>query len=392
MRADIAIIGAGIVGSAAAYFLAKHPALRGRKIVLIERDKGFGEGSTARSAGGLRQQFSTPENILLSQATLSMLRDAKGMFGADADVAFREQGYLLLASPHGAHVLRENHDVQQASGADIRLLAPEALEAAFPWLACDGVALGAFGASGEGWFDPPSLAALLRKGAREAGVDLVEGEVAQIEMADGKVDHLRLASGARIAAGALVIAAGAWSGHVAGLAGVSLPVVPRKRFIYVLDCREASEALRRAPLTVDPGGVWFRPEGRMFICGKSPEENAEPVAADLDAVDHDFFEAEIWPALAARVPAFEGLKVVSAWAGFYDYNMLDQNAVIGRHPEIGNLYLAAGFSGHGAQQGPAAGRAIAELIGDGRFTTINLSRFGFERIAQNLPLLERNVI
>ena len=113
---------------------------------------------------------------------------------------------------------------------------------------------------------------------------------------------------------------------------MQLPVEPRKRFVYVIDCREASEALHLAPLTVDPSGVWFRPEGRVFLCGKSPEEDEEPPIGDLDAIDHAFFEQQVWPQLAARVPAFESIKVVNAWAGYYDYNTLDQNAVIGPHP------------------------------------------------------------
>ena len=136
-----------------------------------------------------------------------------------------------------------------------------------------------------------------------------------------------------------------------------LPVEPRKRYVYVIDCREASEALHRAPLTVDPSGVWFRPEGRFFLCGKSPEESEEPPAADLDAIDHAFFESEVWPQLAARVPAFESVKVVNAWAGYYDYNTLDQNAVIGPHPRARQPLLrqrllgtrrAAGRGGAGA--------------------------------------------
>jgi glycine/D-amino acid oxidase-like deaminating enzyme len=152
------------------------------------------------------------------------------------------------------------------------------------------------------------------------------------------------------------------------------------------------DALRAAPLTVDPTGVWFRPEGRVFICGRSPEPDREPDAADLDAIDYAFFEGAVWPVLAARVPAFEAVKVVNAWAGFYDYNTLDRNAVIGPHPEIENLYFATGFSGHGAQQAAAAGRAIAELIAGGAYRTIDLGRFGYERIAERAPLPERNVI
>ena len=179
---------------------------------------------------------------------------------------------------------------------------------------------------------------------------------------------------------------------MAALAGIELPVEPRKRFVYVLDCRAAPESLHAAPLTVDPSGVWFRPEGRFFLSGLSPEEDDEPAADNLDDIDHAFFEEQVWPVLATRVPAFEAVKVVNAWAGFYDYNTLDQNAIIGAHPQIGNFYFANGFSGHGLQQAAAAGRAISELIAHGRFRTIDLTRFGYERIARGEPLFELNVI
>lgn len=389
--ADVVIVGGGIVGSAVAYFLSAEAAFAGRRIVIVERDPSYAEASTARSAGGLRQQFSTPENIAMSQFTLSLVRQLKPTFGPEADVGFREQGYLVLAAEADRTLLAENVALQQAHGADIVLLEPAELTRRFPWLATEGVAAAGFGRSGEGWLDPPSLAALLRNAARARGVTVMHDRVTAIE-AKGRIEAVRLAGGLRIACGALVNAAGPWAGALAALAGVALPVEPRKRYIYVIDCREAPEALHRAPLTVDPSGVWFRPEGRFFICGKSPEEGREPPARDLEAIDHDFFDSEVWPRLARRVPAFAAIKVVNAWAGYYDYNTLDQNAVIGAHPDLANLYFANGFSGHGAQQGAAAGRAVAELIAHGRFTTIDLTRLGYGRIAAGRPLLERNVI
>jgi FAD-dependent oxidoreductase domain-containing protein 1 len=391
-RADVLIVGGGIVGSAVAYFLSIDPAFQGRRIVIVERDTGYREASTARSAGGLRQQFSTPENIALSQATLAMFRRLKTIFGAEADVGFREQGYLILASDGGAAVLGENAQLQRTHGADTALLQPNTLARTFPWISTEGVAAGAFGQSGEGWFDPPSFAALLSKAALARGVALVRDEVAAVDVDGTRITGVRLASGNSIACDALVNAAGPWAGAIAKLAGVYLSVEPRKRYVYVVDCREPPPGLHQAPLTVDPSGVWFRPEGRLFICGKSPEPDQEPPAGDLNAIDHAFFDAEVWPQLAVRVPAFEAVKVVNAWAGYYDYNTLDQNAVIGAHPGLPNFYFANGFSGHGAQQGAPAGRAIAELIVHGRFTTLDLSRLGYARIAANAPFTERNVI
>lgn len=389
--ADVVIAGGGIVGSAVAYFLSTDAASRGRRIVLIERDPGYREASTARSAGGIRQQFSTPENIAMSQVTLGMFRQLRAIFGADADVAFREQGYLIMAPPDGQALLAENVALQQSMGADIALLDVAEIGRRFPWLATDGMAAAGFGQTGEGWFDPTSLAMLFRKAAAANGVSIVHDRVTAIGVR-GRIETVALASGKTIACHNLVNAAGAWAGALSALAGVKLPVEPRKRFVYVIDCREASDALHLAPLTVDPSGVWFRPEGRVFLCGKSPEENEEPPVGDLDAIDHIFFEQQVWPQLAARVPVFESVKVTNAWAGYYDTNTLDQNAVIGPHPEVPNFFFANGFSGHGAQQAAAAGRAIAELVGHGAFQTLDLTRLGYARIVNNAPLAERNVI
>ena len=384
--ADVVIVGGAVVGSAVAYFLAAK-GYAGR-IVVVERDTSFATCATARSAGGIRAQFSTPENIKLSRASLAIIRE----LGLENEVAFREQGYLILATKQGRATLETNHAVQSFEGADIVLENAAALQIRFPWLALDGIDCGAFGRSGEGWIDPASLMSALRRMARERGVEVVQGEVTGVQTTLDRVSFVTISGTRRIACGALVDAAGAQAGSLALMAGLALPVEPRKRYVYVVDCRDAQPSLAHAPLTVDPTGVWFRPEGRTFIAGRSPDSGQEPTDLDLDLIDHAYFDAEIWPVLAQRVPAFEALKVINAWAGHYDYNTFDQNGVIGAHPTIGNFYFANGFSGHGLQQAPAVGRAIAELIVDGRYTTIDLTRLGYERIARGAPLAELNVI
>lgn len=386
---DVVIVGGGVVGSASAHYLRKN-GFTG-SIALVEKDTSWAFGCTARSVGGLRQQFSTPENIHLSKFGVTLVKNLKQEFGPDADIGFKEQGYLICASPEGLAILEENHAVQIANGADNVLLRGDELAARFPWLVTEGIAAGCFGLSGEGWVDPYMFAALFRKAAIARGVELIQDEVTGVTREGNRITGVTLATGGALACGTLVNAAGTGAGKLAGMAGIELPVGPRKRYVYVLDCPAATEALRKAPLTVIPGGVYFRPEGRNFLAGLSPEEHQEPDNLDWE-VDHAWFEEMIWPALAERIPLFEAIKVISAWVGHYDYNALDQNAVIGPHPEVTNFLFANGFSGHGLQQGPAAGNAISELVIDGRYRTIDLARFGFARIRNDQPLFEKNVI
>lgn len=386
---DIVIVGGGIVGSASAYYLRKH-GFSG-SIAMVEKDTTWQFGCTARSAGGLRQQFSTPENIALSTFGIGLVKSLQQEFGPGADVGFKEHGYLICAADESLAVLEENHAVQIAHGADNVLLRGRDLAARFPWLVADGIAAGCFGLSNEGWIDPYMLASLFRKAAVARGVDLIQGEVTGLARAGSRISGVTLASGEAMGCGTLVNAAGAGAGALANLAGIALPVGPRKRYVYVIDCPAATEALHKAPLTVLPGGIYFRPEGRNFLSGLSPDEHEEPAQFDWE-VDHAWFEERIWPGLAERVPLFEAIKVISAWTGHYDYNAFDQNAVIGPHPDVTNFLFANGFSGHGLQQGPATGNAIAELVLHGEYRTIDLTRFGYDRITLNAPLYEKNVI
>lgn len=387
-QADILIVGGAIVGSSVAYFL-REEGFAG-SIALVERDPQFAHAATTLSCASIRQQFSIPENIRLSQFTLRLFRELKQRFGADADIAFREKGYLILAGEKGLPVLRANHAVQVAEGADIVLEDAGALRRRFSWLATGGIAAGAYGRSGEGWFDAHALLALLRRSLRPRDIDLVHAEVTAIAPLAAGGFRVTLADGPTIEAGMLVNAAGPNAGRVAAMAGFGLPVEPRKRSVFVFEARERFEDM---PLLVDPSGIYVRPEGSVYIAGGAEQEEGE-AAADPDDFEPDWplFEDAIWPVLAERIPAFEAIRPGRAWAGHYDYNVLDQNAVIGPHPERGDFLFCNGFSGHGLQQAPAAGKALAEWIVHGAWRTVDCSAFGYPRIAEKRPFRELNVI
>ena len=201
---------------------------------------------------------------------------------------------------------------------------------------------------------------------------------------------VNLDNGERLEAGIVINAAGPNAGKVAALAGIKLPVEPRKRSVFVFEARDRFDDM---PLLVDPSGIYVRPEGSVYLTG-----GAEPEATDGPADPADFdpdwplFEDVIWPVLATRIPAFEAIKPTRAWAGHYDYNTLDQNAVIGPHPDIANFLFANGFSGHGLQQAPAVGKALAELVVHGAYRTVDCTAFGYERIAAGRAFRELNVI
>jgi FAD-dependent oxidoreductase domain-containing protein 1 len=388
VRYDVVIIGGAIVGSSVAYYL-REEGFSG-SIALIDRDPQFAHAATTLSCASIRQQFSIPENIRLSQFTLGLFRRLKEEFGADADIGFRENGYLILSTDEGLPVLEANHAAQEAEGADIVIEDAETLVRRFPWLSSEGISAGAFGRTGEGWFDAHAYLQLFRKALRTKNIDFVNASVIGIEREGDRLTAVRLDNGERLEAGTVVNAAGPNAGKVSALAGIALPVEPRKRSVFVFEARDKFPDM---PLIVDPSGIYVRPEGAVYITGGAEQEEGETAADPGDfEPGWPLFEETIWPVIATRVPAFEAIKATRAWAGHYDYNTLDQNAVIGPHPDIRNFIFANGFSGHGLQQAPAVGRAIAELIVHGGYRTIDCSAFGYERIRENRPYRELNVI
>lgn len=389
---DVLIAGGGVVGSSVAYFLASSADADRLRIGVVEPDPGYSTSSTALSVGGIRHQFSTRENILLSLFATEFVRSAPELLrvhGEAPALGFAENGYLFLATEPGKGVLESNHALQVSLGADVRLLPPEDLSDRFSWLETGDLAAGSLGLQGEGWIDPYSLLQAFRKKALALGVEYLEDRVEGLEVRQGKVSTVHLASGRSWRVGGVVNAAGPRARGVAAMAGIEdLPVFPRKRFVYRVHC---TQSLPAAPLTIDPSGVYFRPEGPDFLCGVSPPASRDPDTLDLE-MEYDLFQEIVWPALAHRVPAFERLKLGSSWAGHYAVNTEDQNAILGPHPEISNFLFANGFSGHGLQQSPGVGRALAEWILHGEYRTIDFTRFGFHRFAAGELIQEENVV
>jgi glycine/D-amino acid oxidase-like deaminating enzyme len=387
---DVIIAGGAAAGSAAAYFLTANPDFNG-KVLVVEKDFTYQRCATTLSAASIRHQFSTPENIQMSQFGTRFLRDfghALAVDGVEPDAAFHEAGYLFLATPAGLDVLHENHATQKTMGADVVLLDPAQLAQRFPWLNTEGLAAGSLGLSGEGWLDAYGMMQGLRRKAIQQGARYIENTVTGVQREGRRVIGVTLDDGTRLECGTLINTAGTGAPALARLAGIALPVEARKRCVFHFQC---PVPLPDCPMVIDPSGAYFRPEGNGFIGGISPDEAHDPECFDFD-VQHEIFEEVLWPLLAQRVPAFEALRRLNAWAGHYDMNTVDHNVIIGAHPDVDNLLFANGFSGHGMQQSPAVGRALSELVTWGGFRTLDLSRLGWARILENRPIIEKNVV
>ena len=394
-HADVAIVGGGVMGAATACFLARD---HGARVVVLERDPSHARASSALSASSIRQQFSQPVNIALSLWSVAFLRRVAQELAVAGEmppqISLVEPGYLYLAgSTDGAATLRRLHPLQTAAGAQIAPLDPQAMAQRWPWLHTSDLQLGTLGLAGEGWFDGPALHQAFKHKARACGVRFVAANACGWQTAGARVVAVNDSAGQRWVADQFVLAAGAWSAGLAAALGVLLPVSPKKRDVFVFD---APATLAGCPLVVDPSGLWFRPEGRGFICGGPPRAvGGEATDADeppLERIDHGLFDEVLWPALAHRVPAFEALRLRSAWAGYYEMNAFDHNGLAGALPGWANAYTTCGFSGHGMQQAPAVGSALAALVAGGTSGAPSLAALSPKRLLDGTALLEANVI
>lgn len=396
---DVVIIGGAVMGAATAYFLAANPDFDG-SILVVERDTSFAQASTALSAASIRVQFSSALNVQISKFGISFIRDFANLMEVDGDrpnLNFHAGGYLFLAgSDAQAQTLQRNHEVQKQCGADVVLWTADELKQAFPHLNCDDIRLASYGHADEGWFDNMGLLQGFRAKAKSLGVTFVQDEVIDLYKDGQKIIAADLKKFGRVELGWVVNCSGPRAAQVAQMAGLNIPVEPRKRTTFVFDCMTSPEGSAtvnggRLPLMIDPSGVYCRPEGKYFMAACSPDPDP---SVDFDDFDprYEEFEDVVWPVLAHRSPAFEAIKVLRQWAGHYAYNTLDQNLIVGPHPEITNFVFANGFSGHGLQQSPATGRAIAEWIAYGAYRSLDFSAAGYERVTLGKQVLETAVI
>ena len=386
-RYDIAIIGGGIVGSAIAYFLARTG--KAGRVAVIEPDPTYEFAATPYANGGIRQLFSLPENIQMAQFGLDFFAGfAKEMAldGAPADIGFRRRGYLFLSDDGDHATMEQNHRLQREMGARVDLLDRAALAARFPSINTDGIAL-AVHSPDDAWINPHAALMGFRDKARSLGVNYIPARVEDWIAEGALAREVTLSSGERLAADIFVLSAGAWSAQIGEMIGLKLPVEPMCRESHYFTTTSEIEPL---PFLKAETHLAFGPEGQGFAGGLP--DWAQPAGFHLDP-HPTRFEEVVWPLLAHRVPALETLRLERSWVGHYARNTMDLNAIVGRwEGGAGNVYMACGYSGHGIMHAPASGRALAELILDGAFQTLDLSAFGYGRVPAEKPYRERGIV
>lgn len=389
-RADVVIIGGAVMGASCAYWLTRmNPELQ---VLVVERDISFARSSTALSVASIRQQFSTGVNVAISRFGIGFIRDFQQNLGVDVGIGslgLKENGYLFLAhSADGAAMLHDHAEMQRSFGAATEVWTPDQIKARFPWLEVGDLAAGSFGHRDEGWFDNMGLLAGFRAAAKAQGARFVTDEVVGITVELGQVTGVTLRQVGTVACGIAVNAGGTRAAVIAQMAGLDLPVEPRKRTVFVIDAPNARHP--DAPLLVD-SGFYLRPEQGHWITATVPAQDG-PCAVDDFEPDLHLFEDVIWEQLYNRAPGFDAVKVVRHWVGHYAYNTLDQNAILGPHPDLPTLFFMNGFSGHGLQQSPAVGRGLAEHILTGGWQSLDLSDLSIDRVLSGKAFPEAAIV
>lgn len=392
---DVVIVGGAMMGSSTAWFLSENPDFTG-SVLVVERDPTYENCSTTHTNSCIRLQFSAELNVRISQFAADFIKNLRRYMGNDQrvpELRIQNYGYMYLAANEGfADILRENQKVQLAAGAGTRILTPDQIKAEFPFYNVDDIVAGSINTVDEGYWDGITVFDWWRRSARERGVEYVANAVvAMTRNAVGdRVESVTLATGEVIGCGQVVNASGPCAVLTSRMAGIEIPVEPRKRFTYVFSAAQPLD--RELPLTIDPSGVHVRQDGRTtYLAGG---HSAVDPAVDYDdfAMDHALWQDHIWPHIAMRIPQFEAIKVTREWAGHYAYNVFDHNAIMGPHTEVANFIFLNGFSGHGLQQSPAMGRGTAEWLTYGEYRSLDMTPFHYERIPANRPFVEKAII
>ena len=391
---DVVIVGGAMYGSSVAWFLADNPDFDGR-ILVVERDPSYEFTSTAHTNSCIRQQFSREINVRVSQFGVEFIKNFRHFLGDDPrvpDISLHSFGYMYMAdTPEFAQVLRDSQKLQAACGAGTKHLNRDDIAHDYPFYNLDDIIAANHNLIDEGYFDGNTMFDWWKRSAREKGVEYLTNEVVAMTLnsAGTQVDSVTLASGDVVACGTVINASGPRAVRTSRMAGIELPVEPRKRYTFIFAAETPLD--RDLPLTIDPSGVHMRTDGTYYMAGCPPDHD---VAVDYDdfAMDHSIWEDKVWPAVANRVPQFEAIKLVNSWVGHYAYNTLDQNAIIGPHTKVANFMFVNGFSGHGFQQSPAMGRGMAERIVYGAYRTLDLTPFQYDRIEKGEPFDEKAVI
>lgn len=387
VNTDVAIIGGGAIGAAVAYYLMNmSPTL---SVMVIERDPTYHLASTPRASGGVRRLFSLPENIELSNYSIPFFEnfhEVMAVSDSPADISFTRGGYIFIVSPDAVDVLKANYETELSLGCNVLWLEPDDVKAQFP-----SMYVGDLGAAvhslDDGWLDPHSVLMGFRRKAQALGASFLGENVTGMQRKGAQVTAALTGHGTHIEADYFVNATGAWAKEICHMLGFKVPIEPLRRFEHYFECQEEIEPL---PYLKDLDRLAFRPEGKGYTGGVPTLE--EPRGFNFEA-DHYYFEEVVWPALAHRFPKFEQTKCKATMPGLYDQNDFDGNPIIGPGADgLGNFYMLAGFSGHGLMHAPGCGRAIAELILKGHYETIDLKRFGWQRLVDGTPLPESGII
>ena len=395
---DVVIVGGAMYGSSVAWWTARNPDFDG-SILVVERDPTYEFTSTSHTNSCIRQQFSNEVNIKISQFGAEFIKNFRSFFDNDdrvPEIVLQSYGYMYLAdSDEFAQTLKESQEIQQKLGSGTKHMSPEEIKEAYPFYNMDDIVAGNHNLIDEGYFDGNTIFDWWKRSAREKGAEYVTNEVTSMGLNDAgtKVETVTLNSGEVISCGMVINCSGPRAVLTSRMAGIEIPVEPRKRYTFIFDAEQPLD--RDLPLTIDPSGVHMRTDGQYYLAGCPMSiGGAEDIAPDYDDFeqDHSLWEQHVWPIIATRVPQFEAIKLTNSWAGHYAFNTLDQNAIIGPHSKVENFVFVNGFSGHGFQQSPAMGRGVSEHIVYGEYRTIDLSAFGYERIEKGEKFVEKAVI